>query len=449
MSFASSVAGFALAPSDGTSVPGSLRPGTAAGPFLEPASLAAAGFRPGRHRLARRGRAVCAVSAGTAGVPVGARRSPVGRWDCWPTAVQPSDDAGHVDRDMPAGPRSWPACSPGTWSSIGLGCPAILDAELTSETWEKACGKLPTRRPATGSYSSESSPRSLRSRAGARRAAGVVDPGRSGRGSRPARTCRAGRRPPAGRPSTSPVVGVGSAGRSRRRRSSRSMASTVPRTRGSVGGQEADQRDHQQAGVELVRPVVLGEGPLLGVEALSQTSAWISSRSARHRSTGPSSRTLHRLDGAVEGHPGHDLGVGEVPPRAADLPDAVVGLAPAVLQEVHQRTAAGPRPGRRRGRRRPGRLVRGPTSPRRRRRAGTGPRRRCRCAPASSPRSRAASRPRTRRAGARPPAPYMICSCDGSPADGPQQPVAPGHGLLVVAAPHERSRVKVASRSQQ
>ena len=35
-----------------------------------------------------------------------------------------------------------------------------------------------------------------------------------------------------------------------------------------VSGQEPDQRDHQQAGVELVGSVVLGERALVGVEAL-------------------------------------------------------------------------------------------------------------------------------------------------------------------------------------
>jgi hypothetical protein len=45
---------------------------------------------------------------------------------------------------------------------------------------------------------------------------------------------------------------------------------------------------------------------------------------------------LDRLDGPVEGDPGHHLGVGEVPPWAADLPDALVRLAPLRLQELEQ-----------------------------------------------------------------------------------------------------------------
>src|SRR5271170_688975 len=37
---------------------------------------------------------------------------------------------------------------------------------------------------------------------------------------------------------------------------------------------------------------------------------------------------LGQRDGAVKGHPGHDLRMSEVPPRTTDLPDPVVGLAP-------------------------------------------------------------------------------------------------------------------------
>lgn len=39
---------------------------------------------------------------------------------------------------------------------------AGLKALLTKATWEKACGTLPTRRPAVGSYSSLNKPTSLR-----------------------------------------------------------------------------------------------------------------------------------------------------------------------------------------------------------------------------------------------------------------------------------------------
>jgi hypothetical protein len=45
---------------------------------------------------------------------------------------------------------------------------------------------------------------------------------------------------------------------------------------------------------------------------------------------------LDRLDRPIHRHPGHHLGVGEVPPRATDLPDALVRVAPAGLQESQQ-----------------------------------------------------------------------------------------------------------------
>ena len=43
---------------------------------------------------------------------------------------------------------------------------------------------------------------------------------------------------------------------------------------------------------------------------------------------------LCQLDGAVKGHPGHDLRMGELPLRPANLPDPVVGLAPYRLEMV-------------------------------------------------------------------------------------------------------------------
>ncbi len=49
------------------------------------------------------------------------------------------------------------------------------------------------------------------------------------------------------------------------------------------------------------------------------------------------------LDGPVHRDPGHHLGVDEVPARPADLPDALVGLAPPGLQELHQLALQRPR----------------------------------------------------------------------------------------------------------
>ena len=101
---------------------------------------------------------------------------------------------------------------------------------------------------------------------------------------------------------------------------------------GVGGGQEADQRDHEDAGVEQVAVVVLGEGADLLVESLvahlvedllAQGAPLVEGA----LELGP---LLERAHGPVHGHPGHDLGVGEVPAGPAHLPDAVVGFAPAL-----------------------------------------------------------------------------------------------------------------------
>ena len=125
-----------------------------------------------------------------------------------------------------------------------------------------------------------------------------------------------------------------------------------------------------------------------------QTSAWISSPErppAVDRAV--EAELLDRLDGPVERDPGHHLGVGEVPPRAAHLPDALVRLAPRSTPG----TRAGPAarsPGRRRSA--PGRC--GGAWCRASMHLAVdvelelAARPRCRSAPARTPRSRAASR---------------------------------------------------------
>ena len=99
----------------------------------------------------------------------------------------------------------------------------------------------------------------------------VGEPERARRGTRPRR---------AGRPST-PLVGSCSGARSRRRSSSRSIGVDGAGDARVGRGQEADERHHQQRGVELLRAVGLGERVALGVEALrAAPRAWISSRHA-------------------------------------------------------------------------------------------------------------------------------------------------------------------------
>ena len=65
--------------------------------------------------------------------------------------------------------------APRRWSLVRL------RAVLTSPTWVNAWGKLPTRRLATGSYSSESRPTSLhRAEQALEEGAGLVDPADQG-----------------------------------------------------------------------------------------------------------------------------------------------------------------------------------------------------------------------------------------------------------------------------
>src|SRR5262245_55947831 len=56
---------------------------------------------------------------------------------------------------------------------------------------------------------------------------------------------------------------------------------------------------------------------------------------------------LAQLDPAVEGNPGHHLGVGEVASLAPNLPDPLVGLAPCLLEQPEHVQAE--LPGRKRG----------------------------------------------------------------------------------------------------
>ena len=293
-----------------------------------------------------------------------------------------------------------------------------------------------------GSYSSASRPTSLRSaeqpleQSRAPRRAGPAAPG-----CRRARTCTRRNAPsPGGRPST-PGVASGSARRSRRASARARSPSTVPRTRGSLGGRKPTSGIISRLASRSVAAVGLHEGVARGVEAAWRRPRRGSRRAARaSASTRPvEPEALDVLDRAVERHPRHHLRVGEVPPRAAHLPDALVRLASRPSRGSSMQLRAG-RARRRRSAGKPARRadVEARPSPRRRRRAGTARGRRCRCAPAASPRSRAAS-PSSSSVSRRSPArPYMIWSCAGLPGDRPQQPLAPRRGLVDVAAHHQR-----------
>ncbi len=74
---------------------------------------------------------------------------------------------------------------------------------------------------------------------------------------------------------------------------------------------------------------VVAVGQDVGTDRVAQRRAiWATGRD-RSVLGDPADRTVDR-------HPGHHLGVHEMPPRPANFPDALVGLRPARLEEVHQ-----------------------------------------------------------------------------------------------------------------
>ena len=290
---------------------------------------------------------------------------------------------------------------------------------LTSDTCVNACGKLPSRRLPTGSYSSASSPTSLRSRAAARTASWRRRCARAARGCRRARTSRGGTTPsPGGQAVDRRLRAVVAGDEAVVVRSSRSIASTVPDDALVGRGEEARRaassaRSRRAASTRRPARTCCGRGR----SPRRRPRVWISSRSCLHRSTGPSrpnsSTVCTARSNATQAITFECVKCWRGP---AHLPDAFVGPAPAVFEEVEQARSSAHASVVAARCRHPARLVQTRRAPRRTRRAGTARSRRCRCAPARSPRSRRASRARTRSAGARRPAPYMIWSVRGSPA---------------------------------
>ena len=133
-----------------------------------------------------------------------------------------------------------------------------------------ACGKFPSIRFASGSYSSEIRPRSFRrprSRVKSARASSV----RPSRARSAAYQNEQGRNAPSpgGRPSTCDVLLVGLVAHDQAVPGERA-ADRLDRAHDAfvLGGQEADQRDQQQARVQTLRAVRLDERLQLGVEAV-------------------------------------------------------------------------------------------------------------------------------------------------------------------------------------
>ena len=160
-------------------------------------------------------------------------------------------------------------CSSGTTCSSMDGCPDRLYAELTSDTWEKAWGKLPTWRPATHVVLLGQQPEVV---------AQADEPVEHGVGvvvaadqvqavGHPERAGQEGALVPG-----EPVDGPGVRGAVAQHEPVLGQLPLDGLDGGAHavvgGGKEAHQRDHEQAGVEGVGAVVLREGPDVGVVAL-------------------------------------------------------------------------------------------------------------------------------------------------------------------------------------
>src|SRR5690554_6376583 len=104
-----------------------------------------------------------------------------------------------------------------------------------------------------------------------------------------------------------------------------------------VGRQEAHDRYKQEARIELLASEALREGVAAAVEALFAD-----------RGVHALAQRAPALDGCfepealgvaqrpVEGDPGHHLGIGEMAPASAHLPDALVRLFPYLFQVLDQ-----------------------------------------------------------------------------------------------------------------
>jgi len=118
-----------------------------------------------------------------------------------PVLARTRDDWGRIRRvrETPSGD----AASDAVVLRVGPSCSAVsATAEFTSEMWEKAWGKLPTRRFATGCYSSDRSPTSFDEPDEAVESLTALRWRRSARSCPRARTSTRGRHPATRQPST-------------------------------------------------------------------------------------------------------------------------------------------------------------------------------------------------------------------------------------------------------
>ena len=110
--------------------------------------------------------------------------------------------------------------------------------------------------------------------------------------------------------------------------SSSAIASTVLRDPLVVGGKEADERDQQRRGVELVGVVVLAEDAALADPVGEDVGLDPVGLRAPLGGALPFAARLRQARAAIERDPAHQLGRDVVLRLVAGLPDALIGLLP-------------------------------------------------------------------------------------------------------------------------
>ena len=146
---------------------------------------------------------------------------------------------------------------------------------------------------------------------------------------------------PGGSPSTSGVVGLVPPDEAVR--ASASLLDRLDRARrpgGSVGGRKPTSGIISRLASSRFEPYDWTNASSSGRTRCADLGVDLVAEAASARPA-PRSRTRSTaLTAAVEGDPGHHLRVSEVPPRPADLPDALVGLAARRLRGTEQGTAS-------------------------------------------------------------------------------------------------------------
>ena len=123
------------------------------------------------------------------------------------------------------------------------------------------------------------------------------------------------------------------------------MAATVPAMRGSVTGRKPDERQQEQAGIERIGAVGLGERVLLAAEPAPAHVVMDRRADGAPAIDGTAeAELLHRLHRAIECDPGERLRVGEMAARTTHLPQPLVGVRPGPLERVEQMDLQAPGP---------------------------------------------------------------------------------------------------------